>query len=93
MTSDFPKRLKAAEHVLAQEVQGELVLLNLVNEQYYGLDGTATSMWWEMTTSESVEEAYQRLLQNFEVAPEQLREDLGRLISELIERNLVEIAA
>jgi len=88
----FSGRVAAAEHVLAQELKGELVLLNLTSERYFGLDETGSSMWRELTTAESIEAAYQRLLSVYEVGAEELRDDLGSFVSQLIENDLIQLS-
>ena len=89
----FLGRVTAAEHVLAQELKGELVLLNLTSERYFGLDETGSSMWRELTTAESIEAAYERLLSVYEVDPQELRDDLGSFVSQLIEHDLIQLSS
>lgn len=79
------------EGVLARELQGESVLLNLNTESYFGLDEVGTDMWRALTTSDSVEAAYQMLLTQYDVEPERLRQDLNELIEKLVEQGLIEI--
>lgn len=91
MEISFSNRLRAAEHVLFRELDGESVLLNLQTESYYGLDDVGTRMWALLTTNETIQSSYERLADEFEVSESQLRNDLRALIEELIEHGLVEI--
>lgn len=79
------------EGVLVRELEGESVLLNLNSESYFGLDEVGTDMWRALTTSESVEVAYRKLLAQYDVDGEQLRQDLDGLIGKLVEQGLIEI--
>ncbi len=50
------------EGVLVRELEGESVLLNLESESYFGLDGIGTRMLALLTDSDSIEAAYEKLL-------------------------------
>jgi len=83
-------QLTAPEHVMFRELDGEAVLLNLQNEMYYGLDEVGTRMWQLLTTSESVQAAMDKMLQEFDVTPEILEQDFAKMIKELQEHGLLE---
>lgn len=79
--------------VLHQELGGETVLLNLANEQYFGLDPIGTRIWQLLVQTRRADAVMAQLLQEFDVGAEQLREDLSRLLDELVEAGLVRPAA
>ena len=79
-----------SDHVLARELEGETILLNLNNETYYLLDNIGTRVWTLLTTCSSVERIYESLLAEYEVEPEVLRNDLEQLLNELQEEGLLE---
>jgi hypothetical protein len=79
-------------HVVMQDVEGESVLLNLDSECYFGLDEVGTRMWAVLTAAASIQEAYEALLAEYDVAPEVLREDMEELIGQLVENSLLELA-
>ncbi len=84
-------RVTVPAHVMVREVQGESVLLNLNSERYFGLDQVGTRMWATLTTSASVQAAYEALLGEYDVEAEQLRKNLQELIAKLVENGLVEV--
>ena len=86
------ERLFAPEQVLFRELDGEAVVLNLQNEMYYGLDDIGTRMWMLLSTSDSVGTAMDILLEEFEVSPETLEQDLAQMITELKSHGLLETA-
>jgi predicted component of type VI protein secretion system len=92
MTISRTARVLAPEGVLVRELEGESVLLNLNSEVYFGLDETGTRMWKMLTTSESIQAAYHSLLEEYEVEPEKLYQDLENLIEELVAHGLAEVA-
>lgn len=89
MILDQREKYIKADAVLVQELDGEAVLLNLKNEMYYGLDEVGYRMYTLITTSPSLQEAYQALLQEYEVEPEQLKQDFDNLIADLIASGLI----
>lgn len=88
---EFANRVVIPSHVLVRCLDGESVLLNLETEKYFGLDSTGTRMWELVTTSPTIELAYGRLVEEFDVEPELLRNHLGELLSELRENGLLNI--
>ena len=91
MSLSFDQRISVPADVLVQELEGESVLLNLRSERYFGLDEVGTRMWAVLSKSESIQQAYDTLLAEYEVEPDVLRRDLLNLIDKLIEHGLVEI--
>jgi uncharacterized protein YjbK len=78
------------ENVLFRELEGESVILSLDNETYYGLDDVGTRMWLQLTTQPTVQDAYNALLHEYEVEPDELQNDLARLVSELVAAGLLD---
>jgi hypothetical protein len=92
MTISFEDRAKLHPEVLISGLQNESVILNLTNERYYGLQDVGTRMLSVLTTSPTIEAAFQTLLSEYDVAPEKLREDLAALVEQLAKEGLVEIS-
>ncbi len=89
--TSFTQRVAVPPDVLMREVADESVILNLNTETYFGLDETGTRMWQALVGEESVQQAYEALLDEYEVDPELLRADLRALIEKLVSHGLLEI--
>ena len=87
----FGNRAVLPAHVLIRHLDGESVLLNLESERYFGLDGTGTRTLELITTMPNVEEAFNKLLEEFEVEPVILRAHLDELLSSLVENGLLNL--
>jgi len=87
----FADRVEALPHVLVRFLDKESVLLNLETERYFGLDETGTRMWQLLTTSPSIEAAYQELQNEFDVESELLRLHLTELLGRLLDNGLLQI--
>ena len=85
-------RVVQPSHVLIRFLDKESVLLNIDTERYFGLDETGTRMWQLVTAAPKVQDAFQQLLDEYDVQPEQLRENLTELLDRLIENGLLQIA-
>ena len=89
MTISFSDRVVVPDGVLISHLQEEAVILNLESERYFGLDDVGTRFLTVLTSSESIESAYQELAAEFDVDPEVLRHDLLALVEKLIEQGLL----
>ena len=87
----FSQRVVVTPDTLINVVGNEAVLLNLGNEQYYGLDETGTSIWQALTTNTTIQAAYEKLLDEYEVSAEVLQQDLRELLEKLLAQGLVEL--
>ena len=91
-TIDFSQqRVVPAKNVMIRNVADESILLNLSSTQYYRLDDVGTDMWTILTTSETIQIAFETLLAEYDVEPDRLAEDLRELISKLMEQSLIEL--
>jgi Coenzyme PQQ synthesis protein D (PqqD) len=84
-------RVAPAHKVLFRELGGEAVILDLKTERYLGLDETGTRMWRLLTELDSIQAAYAALLDEYEVEPDRLRQDLVGFVEELSSHGLIEI--
>ncbi len=91
MSLSFQSRVRATADSLFQELDGEAVILGLGTEKYYGLNRVGTRMWTVLVESSSIEEAYRKLLDEYEVDGEVLRQDLIELVERLVAARIVEV--
>ena len=67
------------------------MILNLDTERYYGLDDVGTRILSVLTTSESIEAAYEALAREYDVDGQVLRQDLLELVQHLVAQGLIQI--
>jgi hypothetical protein len=89
----FMNRVVVPSHVLVRFLDKESVLLNIETERYFGLDETGTRMWQLVTAAPKIDVAYQQLLEEYDVQPELLRENLTDLLARLVENGLLQLAS
>ena len=93
MPISFESRVRIPQDVLVSQLDGESVLLKLKSECYFGLDEIGTRIWDLLLASDSIQAAYETVLSEFDVDPEQLRADLTELVDSLVQQGLIEIAS
>jgi hypothetical protein len=81
--------VQVGESVIYQEVQDELVLLDMTNQKYYGLDSVGADMWRALMEHGNIDEAARVLKAMYSVEDETLRRDLRVLVSDLQEKGLL----
>ncbi len=85
------KKVTFADTVFAQEVDGEMVLLDMESENYFGLDEVGTSMWQAIQSKENLQEVLEVLLEQYEVEEDVLKKDLMTFVEKLQESGLVKV--
>lgn len=93
MQISFSDRVQVPEGVLISNLQDESVILNLDSERYFGLDNVGTRILKVLTNSDSIQTAYESLLEEYEVDRTVLRADLVALIESLLQQGLVQVSA
>ena len=86
-------KIKRSNDILFQDIQDEIIILNMNNENYLGLDKVGARFWNILINPDSVKDAYEQLLDEFDVEPKTLQRDLNNYISELVKNDLVTISA
>ena len=82
-------KFKLSDEVIAQEINGETVLLDLASEQYFGLDVLGTRIWRLLEQGVPLSAIIEQLLPEFEVDREQFVADVNRFVSEMLEAGLI----
>ena len=85
------QKVTISPEVLFQEVSGEMVLLDLSSESYFGLDVVGARIWGLLESGNSVGEVLDTLMQEYEVERETLEVDVGELLDRLLEAGLIRV--
>ena len=83
-------RLTVSGEVMVQEVGGEIVLLDMASEQYFGLDPVGTRIWSLIDGDAPLGRIHAALCSEFDAEPGRISDDLLALARALAEAGLVQ---
>ncbi len=84
-------KIKVAKRVFAQCIDDEMVILDTITHNYFGLDGMGSVMWQTIEEKSLLKDILQTLLDEYEVEEDRLQKELFIFIQRLIESQLLEI--
>jgi hypothetical protein len=87
------QKVEFSDSVFAQEVDGEMVLLDMESENYFGLDSVGSAIWNAIAEKKVLKDVYEKLLLEYDVEPEVLQKDLNDFVQKLVESGLVQVSA
>lgn len=85
---DLDRTLIFPDTVFAQEIDGEMVLLDMASEHYFGLDGVATDIWKLLAEGKSLRQTVDALREVYDVDAATLEKDLEAFTAKLIDSKL-----
>ncbi len=85
------QKVTISPEVLFQEVSGEIVLLDLASESYFGLDKIGARIWALLKEDKSVGQVLDALLEDYEVDRARLEKDVNELLENLLEAGLIKM--
>lgn len=80
-----------SESVIAAELDGEAILLDVVNGIYFGLDEVGTRIWGLLTDGLSPTMIRDELLAEYDVDPESLESDVSAFLDRLLAKGLARV--
>lgn len=78
-----------SDDVVSRDLEGEAVILNLESGTYFGLDPVGSRIWSLLQVNGSLRRTFDVMLQEYDVAPQKLEDDMLRLVRELSAKGLV----
>lgn len=81
--------MSVPEHVLDQELDGEIVLLDLKSGVYYGLNEVGSRMWTHLSVLGDLDEVMEILLEEFDIDKETILGHLHDLCHQLKSLELI----
>ena len=92
MSDTLPGTVVIGDAVLYQELEDEVVLLNMADQQYYGLNDVGAQMWKCLMEVGSLATAGDRLANDYEAEQTVVRADLESLVRNLLKAGLLKAA-
>jgi hypothetical protein len=86
------EKVEIGDSVIYHALDDEVVLLNMSNQQYYGLDSVGADMWKILIEYRDLGVAAKRVQACYEVDAETARGDLQMLVRDLVKAGLLKIS-
>jgi hypothetical protein len=83
--------IRGAKELVACDLAGEVVILSLQSGQYFGLNEVGGRIWNLIQEPKTVGAVFEALLQEYEVATEQLEGEVLALLEKMAINELIEI--
>lgn len=80
------------EGIIASDMDGETVMMNIETGKYYNLGKTGGAIWNIVKDPIEVEEIIKKLMENYNVAKEQCEQDVVPFLQQMAEQGLLLIA-
>lgn len=85
-------RVEPTDDVIYQPLQDEIVLLNMKDQRYFGLDDVGSDMWKLLVEIGDMEAVVERLCSDYDVDRTTVQRDLGSLVDDLIAAGLMKVS-
>jgi len=85
-------RITIPPQVMARTVGDETVILDLATGTYFGLDPVGARIWELLGEGKTLAEVCDRMLEEYEVAREELERDTLKLAQDLVAQGLVSLS-
>jgi hypothetical protein len=91
--SNDGRRAFITSRVLCKDLGDEAILLDLETEGYFGLNAVGNRLFKLLTTAPSIRQARDAMLEEYDVAADELDRDMNALIDDLVARGLLRIGS
>jgi hypothetical protein len=81
-----------AEGLVASDLDGETVLLNLASGKYFGMDLIGSRIWELLEKPLTMTKLCDALIEEYDVAREQCEHDVANYLSTLLEKKLIDLS-
>jgi len=86
---DESRLFKRVENQPFTEIDGEIVMLNLENNEYYGFNFTASEIWKLLEKPMTFGEIIDHLLNLYDVSRDRCVDEVSELLLKLLEKKLI----
>src|SRR5689334_10503753 len=89
-SQSMPGRYRASDSVIAEELDGETILLSMASGIYFGLNVIGTSIWRKLTAGGDLETVIEQLAARYQDMPSgTIERDAHDLVAELTKHGLL----
>ena len=89
MLLDLDTKLQQGQDHVATSIGDETAVMSIKRGRYYAIGDVAERIWQMLEAPVSLREIAERLLEEYDIAPEQCETEVDAFLDELIEEGLV----
>lgn len=79
------------QHLISTQLDGELVMMNLQNGDYLGLETSALDIWDLLSDVISFGELIQKMLELYDISEEECRRQVSLFLEQLHDNGMLEL--
>ncbi|WP_292290413.1 PqqD family protein [Marivita sp.] len=83
-------RYIAQDNIIDCDLGGERALLNLKSNDYFTMNGTASTIWLSLKEPRSMDDLIDAVTEKFDVAADLCRPDVQRLLAEMLKAGIID---
>jgi len=83
-------RVRPTNHVVQQEIEGGVALLNMRTAECFELDPIGARLWAALRTEQRLRSVFEAVLAEYDVTPDVLEKDVLALVSKLMAAGVLE---
>lgn len=83
--------IKKSPNAIESEIDGDVVLMNIDNNEYYSMDNIGSSIWKMLDEPIRIAEIIDQLLEKYDVSPETCEKDTMKFLNQLLEKQIIAI--
>lgn len=86
---ELSEKVRISDDVLARNLSGEMVMLDLQSGTYFGLDSAGCRIWELLNEGKTLAEVCDAMMDEFDVPRDDIERDVVKLADELVARGLI----
>jgi len=90
MVLDLDTKLRLGRDHVATSIGAETAVMSIKRGRYYAVGSVAERIWRMLEAPVSQREITERLLEEYDIAPDRCESEVGAFLNDLIEEGLVE---
>lgn len=87
----YTASVRLRDDVLTEQLDDERVFVDLESSEYFSSNRGGDVVWKMLAKTATIQDAYDGLLDAYDVEPEQLRRELDTFLGRLLEAGLIEL--
>ena len=89
MPDFIPTAVEIGDSIIFQTLEDEIILLNMTDQGYFGLDPVGTTMWNALMECGDLAKASQKVASHYDADHGTVQGDMRELVSELLSKGLL----